>query len=94
MMSSSQTKLLVLTLVQLMAAVRGQDCALKATCATLPTYSEFVTLILYRNLHNPCNTEKPELTSIFGSSYIHTVLKLTEVNSAGVARIMQTPVHD
>ena len=34
---------------------------------------------MYRGSHNHCNTEKAELTSIFVSGYIHTVLKLTSI---------------
>ena len=46
---------------------------------------------LCRSLHSPCNTEKPELTSIFGSSYIHTVPYM-EVNSDSVAKGASTGV--
>ena len=34
---------------------------------------------LYRSLHNPYNTEKAELTSIFVSGYIHTYTKFTSI---------------
>ena len=37
-------------------------------------------MIFYvQSLHNTCNTEKADPTSIFVPGYIHTVLKLTSI---------------